>query len=189
MNGNVTIQEFYTRVVKLIEEFTGSTSNVTDDEDIKNKLPILTNQGIKKLLQVKPIIRFATLKYADSIASGAGRLYPLPDDLYQLKRVYTDTKYLQTADGRKNYLLVRAPIINENIDVEYSAFHAEINADTPEGTFIELTSECIAVLENYVAAGLTIDTNEMYANFYSEYQSGMQNLQKSRSSNVAQFYD
>ena len=186
----MSLKELYIRVCKLIEEYTGT--NITDDEDIRSKLPVLTNQGIKKILQVKPILKFAELEYGSASSFGAYFLFPCPDDMYKLRNVDTGgAEYWQTANGNKNYIKVRGGYYR-SIFIEYEAFHTEINAETPidaadnEQIIIELTAECFPVLENFVCAGLTTDSPEMYGHFFAEYQSGLQSLTEGRQKRLIQ---
>lgn len=186
-------RDIYMNVCKLIEEYTGS-SNISDDEDIRWKLPIVLNQGIKRILQVKPIERFTILRPEDDDEHLGILIYRLPADLYRLRVVIPDgLDYRLIPNGNENFLEVSNHHSETPIRVEYISFHAEadtsIAIDSIENSnfIIELTPECIPVLENFMAMSLTTDTSEMYGNFFEQFNSGMANLARSRSERLVEF--
>jgi len=186
----ITLGELYNRVCKLIEEYSGNEVTITDDEDIRLKLPIVANQGIKKILQAKPILKFCKLPLVDNEGNALiedfanFKLYKLPDDLFQLTEVHIEAQYWTTGNGDDNYLKTK---FDGEIPIEYNAFHKEIMSDSPLDTEIELTQECLQILEHYVCAGVSLDSPDTYAYFYGEYQNGLVNLSPKRSNRLAVF--
>ena len=187
----ITLKELFERVCKMIEEYEPNSPVLTSDEEIMAKLPIAANQGIKKIYKVKPIPRKAILRREDAEEFGELLLYPMPTDMYRLRNVDTcGVKYNQMADGNNNFISIRNTFEGD-IFIQYDAFHAEIFAKSPiDTTMIELTQECLLVLEHYVAAQLTADNPEFYAHFFTEYQNGLKNLgHGGRQQNLVSFED
>lgn len=76
-----------------------------------------------------------------------------------------------------------------DIFIEYSAFHEEISSDSHSDTVIELTSDCLPILENFVSCALTVDSPDINGYFDSEYKSGLQNLKEARTDRLVQVID
>lgn len=184
----ITLKELKIRVLKMIEEYIGS--EMSDDSDIENKFPVFINQGIKKILQVKPIIKFCTLPFSDAERFGAFLLFRCPDDLYQLRSVSAGDGdvYWHTADGNTNYIKTKDSFSGD-IFIEYAAFHEEISSDSPSDTVIGLTSDCLPILENFVACALTVDSPDINGYFDSEYKGGLQNLKEAITDRLVQIID
>lgn len=182
----ITLKELWIRCCTLIEEKSENSTNITDDEDIRAKLPIFTNQGIKAILQVKPILKFATLPGSEAELFGEYKLYKLPSDLYQLKKVHIDERFSQLANGNDDYIKIRKGYVGD-ISIEYSAFHEEIMADSPTTTKIMLTPDAISALEFFVCKGLILDDKEMFSYFFSAYNSAIESMSPHRSDKLISF--
>ncbi|MCL2739574.1 MAG: hypothetical protein FWE47_00040 [Oscillospiraceae bacterium] len=187
------LKDFYIKVCRLIEEWTND-NQITDDEDIRAKLPVLTMQGITKILQVKPIVKFAILPATEASEQMNFSLFELPEDLYQIRVVMPKhIDYRLVGDGNNNYLRYENSADLQDVYIEYEAFHPTISITTPiaadenKNFIIELTDDCIPILENFVAMGLTIESSELYGHFFEQYQSGMANLTNSRSKKLVEF--
>lgn len=169
----------------LIEEYAPNMTNLTEDEDIANRLPFLYNLAYKELAQTKKIIATKTYgEISDENKENRYTSYSLPSDLYQIKNIFVqDSNNKQiNADyyivGNKIYINDNTP---GNTILEYYKYPQEINEETENDFYLELDNDAQALLPYKVADDiLKTDPSSDYTAFATEYQRKLQALDTRR---------
>lgn len=173
-------------ILALIEEYTPSVINYTEDEDILNRLPFLVNTAYQELASIKKII--ATKMYTeipDEEKTDKYTAYSLPSDLMQIRNVY-----LLDSDNKKQnsdyYLVGQNKIyINDNnagkTVLEYYKYPTVINQDTKDTFYLEIDQDVQNILPYKVANDILVtDPSANYTAFSNEYQRQLQLLDTRR---------
>lgn len=169
----------------LIEEYAPDLTELTEDEDIANRLPFLYNLAYKELAQTKKIIATKTYgEISDENKEDRYTSYSLPSDLYQIKNIFVqDSNNKQiNADyyivGNKIYINDNTP---GNTILEYYKYPQEINEETEDDFYLELDNDAQALLPYKVADDiLKTDPSSDYTAFATEYQRKLQALDTRR---------
>lgn len=169
----------------LIEEYAPNLTELTEDEDIANRLPFLYNLAYKELAQTKKIIATKTYgEISDENKEDRYTSYSLPSDLYQIKNIFVqDSNNKQiNADyyivGNKIYINDNTP---GNTILEYYKYPQEINEETEDDFYLELDNDAQALLPYKVADDiLKTDPSSDYTAFATEYQRKLQALDTRR---------
>lgn len=169
----------------LIEEYAPNLTELTEDEDIANRLPFLYNLAYKELAQTKKIIATKTYgEISDESKEDRYTSYSLPSDLYQIKNIFVqDSNNKQiNADyyivGNKIYINDNTP---GNTILEYYKYPQEIDEETEDDFYLELDNDAQALLPYKVADDiLKTDPSSDYTAFATEYQRKLQALDTRR---------
>lgn len=165
----------------LIEEYAPNMTELTEDEDIANRLPFLYNLAYKELAQTKKITATKTYsEIADESKEDRYTSYSLPSDLYQIKTVFAQDSNNKSINA--DYYIVGNKIyINDNTPgntvLEYYKYPQEINEETEDDFYLELDNDAQALLPYKVADDiLKTDPSSDYTAFATEYQRKLQAL-------------
>lgn len=161
----------------LIEEYSPTNKNLTDDEDIKTRLNLVYAPNYQYLSQIKKILKTKTVSISES-KDGVLQVN-LPMDLYQFKRIIAldsnNSRISPEYDiiGKKIYIKQ-----NEgNYIIEYYAYPTEITLDTEDDFELEIDQDVQAVLPYIVANDiLKVDPSADYTAFYGEYQKRLESI-------------
>lgn len=169
----------------LIEEYAPNMTELTEDEDIANRLPFLYNLAYKELAQTKKITATKTYsEIADESKEDRYTSYSLPSDLYQIKTVFAQDSNNKSINA--DYYIVGNKIyINDNTPgntvLEYYKYPQEINEETEDDFYLELDNDAQALLPYKVADDiLKTDPSSDYTAFATEYQRKLQALDTRR---------
>lgn len=169
----------------LIEEYAPNITELTEDEDIANRLPFLYNLAYQELAQTKKIIATKTYsEIADENKEDRYTAYSLPSDLYQIKNVFVQDSYNKSINadyyiaGNKIYINDNTP---GNTILEYYKYPQEINEETEDDFYLELDNDAQSLLPYKVADDiLKTDPSSDYTAFATEYQRKLQALDTRR---------
>lgn len=161
----------------LIEEYSPTNTNLTDDEDIYNRLNLVYSPNYQFLSQKKPIIKTKTITI-DRTDDGTTES-SLPMDLRQLTRVVGLDSNNQRISIEYDIIGKKIYIRNKegNYILEYHAYPTEITLDTQDNFVLEIDADAQALLPYLVANDiLKVDPSANYTSFYNEFQRRMQEL-------------
>ena len=169
----------------LIEEYAPDLTELTEDEDIANRLPFLYNLAYKELAQTKKIIATKTYgEISDENKEDRYTSYSLPSDLYQIKTVFAQDSNNKSINA-DYYIVGNRIYINDNTPgntvLEYYKYPQEINEETEDDFYLELDNDAQALLPYKVADDiLKTDPSSDYTAFATEYQRKLQALDTRR---------
>lgn len=165
----------------LIEEYSKTNNNLTDDEDIALRLNLVYSTAYQELSQNKKILKTRVLKDIDSDDSGEGYTeYSLPSNMYQLLNIIAlDEK---NNDVTPDYKVIGKKVYIRNESkakyiLEYYAYPSIISEKTEDHFELEIDQDVQLVLPYAVANDiLKVDPSSDYTAFYQEYQRKLQSL-------------
>lgn len=173
----MTLGQAKAAVMMLIDQYTPD-SPPTDDEETLCKLNCLVELAQIQLCQIKKKQRRCMLLESQGeIDPETGMLsFALPADFYQLKRVtFAETGQEAWAEIYENALTTQAG--HGAMVLQYYAYPAEIDDDTPDDTLLDLDRDTAQVLPYAVAADLLkADPSADYASFEAKYMGLLANL-------------
>lgn len=155
----------------LIEEYSPTNVNLTDDEDIYNRLKLVYSPNYQNISQEKKIIRTKEIVIKEDINSALEE--NLPEDMYQFKRIVAldsnNNRFSPEYDiiGKKIYLKQK----EGKYIIEYYAYPTTINQDTKNNFELEIDADAQSLLPYLVANDiLKVDPSADYSAFYAEFQ-------------------
>ena len=168
----------------LIEEYSKTNTNLTDDEDIAMRLNFAYATNYQELSQDKKIIKTKVLKEITGSTLEGYTEYTLPSNMYQLSKIIAldENNNIVQADyytiGEKIYISNKS---DYQYILEYYQYPAVIKEDTPNSFMLELDQDAQMILPYAVANDiLKVDPSADYSAFLSEYQRKKQNLDTRR---------
>ena len=168
----------------LIEEYSKTNTNLTDDEDIAMRLNFAYATNYQELSQVKKILKTKVLKEITGETSEGYEEYPLPTNMYQLKRIIAldSNNSIKEADyytlGKKIYISNKS---DYQYILEYYQYPTVIKESTPDTFMLEIDQDVQMILPYAVANDiLKVDPSADYTAFLSEYQRRKGNLDTRR---------
>lgn len=173
----MTLGENKKIALSLIEEYVPNNTNLTDDEDIKNKINFCYATAYMEMGQTKKILKTKTLKEITQEGTGYEE-YSLPSSLMQLKRVIAwdvdgnevEADYKKV--GKKIYIN-RAS--TAQYIIEYYSYPAEIKENTSDDFMLELDLDAQMILPYKVADDiLKVDPSADYTAFLNEFNRKME---------------
>lgn len=167
----MTLGENKKIMLGLIEEFSPTNVNLTDDEDIYSRLNLVYSPNYQFLSQKKPIIKTEEIAIEDN--EDGTKIIEYPKNLRQLKRIIVlDPKNNRiTAEyeeiGKKIYVKNK----EGKLIIEYYAYPEQISLKTEDKHELEIDIDAQALLPYLVANDiLKVDPSADYTAFYAEYQ-------------------
>lgn len=161
----------------LIEEFAPSNKNLTEDEDIYNRLNLVYSTNYQLISQMKKILKTKKIEITES-KDGYFET-SLPFDLYQFKRIVG-------LDEDNNRMDISFDIIGKKIYIkqdsgkyiiEYYAYPTTITLETEDDFELEVDSDAQAVLPYMVADDiLKVDPSADYTAFKLRYEKMLEAL-------------
>lgn len=173
----MTLGENKKIALSLIEEYVPNNSNLTDDEDIKNKINFCYATAYMEMGQTKKILKSKVLKEITEAGTGYEE-YSLPSSLMQLKRVlaWDEDGDEVEADYKKigKKLYINRASTAQYI-IEYYIYPAEIKEDTSDDFMLELDLDAQMILPYKVADDiLKVDPSADYTAFLNEFNRKME---------------
>lgn len=161
----------------LIEEYSPTNKNLTDDEDIRDRLNLVYSTNYQDLAQKKKIE--ASKKYIITDEGEGFEQFSLPSNMYQFIRVvglndYNERKSVATdIIGKKLYIKREAG----TYILEYYAYPEVITLDTEDDFELEIDQDVQLILPYAVANDiLKVDPSADYTSFYTEYRRRVEEL-------------
>lgn len=173
----MTLGENKKIALSLIEEYVPNNTDLTDDEDIKNKINFCYATAYMEMGQTKKILKTKTLKEITQEGTGYEE-YSLPSSLMQLKRVIAwdvdgnevEADYKKV--GKKIYIN-RAS--TAQYIIEYYSYPSEIKENTSDDFMLELDLDAQMILPYKVADDiLKVDPSADYTAFLNEFNRKME---------------
>lgn len=165
----------------MIEEYSKENNNLTEDEDIAERLNLVYSTAYQELSQNKKILKTKVLKDVDSEDSGEGYTeYSLPSNMYQQVSIIA-------LDENNNDVLAEYKKIGKKIYIkndskakyilEYYAYPTVITEETKDSFVLEIDQDVQMLLPWAVAKDiLKVDPSSDYEAFLREYQRRLQAL-------------
>lgn len=164
----------------LIEEYSKTNNNLTDDEDIAMRLNFAYATNYQELSQEKKIIKTKVLREITGSTSEGYTEYALPSNMYQLRKIIAldENNNIKQADY---YTIGKNIYISNKSDyqyiLEYYQYPTVIKEDTKDTFMLEIDQDAQMILPYAVANDiLKVDPSADYSAFLSEYQRKKQNL-------------
>ena len=158
----MTLEEMKQKVYSLIEEYSEDADDLTEDEDLANKINSVINQIQNELARFKKLTASTTMEVTEGQEIS---MSDIADDIYQLN-IIRGVDYDTIGD---------IIIFNENgtANVYYYRYPAQIDSDTDDSFTIELTTDLLEIMPYGVAGDLLksdVSSNygEIYSNRYKE---------------------
>ena len=164
----------------LIEEYSKTNTDLTDDEDIAMRLNFAYATNYQELSQNKKIIKTRVLKEISGETAEGYTEYSLPNNMYQMKRILAldeNNNIMKT----NYYLLGKKIYISNQSDyryiLEYYQYPTVITEQTPNTFMLEIDQDVQMILPYAVANDiLKVDPSADYSAFLAEYQRKKENL-------------
>lgn len=158
----------------LIEEYSKSNSNLTDDEDISNRINLLYSTSYQELSQIKKIIKTKTLREQTEETGEGYEEYSMPANMYQLRKIIAldENNARQESDyytvGKKIYI---SKATGYKYILEYNAYPTVITEGTDDNFVLEIDQDAQMILPYAVANDiLKTDPSSDYTAFFTEYR-------------------
>ena len=168
----------------LIEEYSKTNTNLTDDEDIAMRLNFAYATNYQELSQDKKIIKTKVLREITGSTLEGYTEYTLPSNIYQLSKIIAldENKNIMQPDyytiGKKIYISNKS---DYQYILEYYQYPTVIKEDTPNTFMLEIDQDAQMILPYAVANDIhKVDPSADYSAFLSEYQRKKQNLDTRR---------
>lgn len=181
----MTLGENKKITLALIEEYSKTNNNLTDDEDIAMRLNLVYSTAYQELSQNKKILKTKILKNLEAEDSGEGYTeYSLPSNMYQLVSIIALDE--NNNDATPEYKRVGKKIYIKNDSkaqyiLEYYAYPTIITEETKDNFVLEIDQDVQMILPYAVANDiLKVDPSSDYTAFLQEYQRKLQSLDTRR---------
>lgn len=168
----------------LIEEYSKTNVNLTDDEDIAMRLNLVYATNYQELSQRKKIIKTKTLRDITGETEEGYEELSLPSDMYQLRRIVAldENNNEVLADyrtlGKKIYISKK---VDAKYILEYYKYPDLITEDTTDNFYLELDQDVQLILPYAVANDiLKVDPSSDYTAFLAEYKRKLEELDTRR---------
>lgn len=162
----MNLGEMKQKVLRLIEEIAPEKTDLTDDQDIKNKINDVINQVQYELARIKKITAIETIEVKE------GEDYELSDldNFYQLDRI-KGVKY----EHFGNYVEFEEEGIAK---IYYYKYPKRIDKDSKDTVKLEISDDALEIMPYGVAADLlksdvSNQYGNIYANRYNELKNGL----------------
>ena len=189
-------ENFKRTVYSLIEEYEETEANLTEDEDISNRMPFLTNTALQWVTGIKKIIKKHNL---DRSAAGDTEYYreydmeTLISDLYQVRSVYaldetTNAKLRNFTFELDGNVITINDQQDGNVKVEYNAYPLFVTDETEDDADL-LVPRDSAILAAFKVADLILvtDVSANYAAFRQEFESRLRSFDARTNDNVISY--
>lgn len=165
----------------LIEEYSNTNINLTDDEDIATRLNFLYATSYQELSQNKKILKTMIMKEISGETSEGYTEYKLPDDIYQFKSLIGLDKKNNNINVPFKTIGKDTILISNEIDakviLEYYAYPTVITENTKDDFELEIDQDVQLILPYAVANDvLKTDPSSDYTAFYAEYKRKLETL-------------
>jgi hypothetical protein len=170
----MTLGENKKITLALIEEYSPTNINLTDDEDIATRLNLVYSTNYQELSQIKRIIKTKVLRDITGQTEEGYEEVSMPSNMYQLIKIVALDENNNEVEADYRTLGNKILISKENDSkyvLEYYAYPTEIKEDTPDGFYLELDQDAQMLLPYLVANDiLKVDPSSDYTAFQAEYR-------------------
>ena len=170
----MTLGENKKITLALIEEYSPRNENLTDDEDIANRLNLVYATNYQELSQIKRIIKTKVLREITGKIEEGYEEVSMPSNMYQLIKVVALDEYNNEVEADYRTLGNKILISKEKdakYVLEYYMYPSEINEETPDNFYLELDQDAQMLLPYLVANDiLKVDPSSDYTAFQAEYR-------------------
>lgn len=181
----MTLGENKKLALGLIEEYSKTNPQLTDDADIATRLNFIYATNYQDLANKKKILKTKTLKeISDTVEEDGYTQYILPSNMYQFKRIIAlDEKNNIAAEDYyqigKNKIFINNQS-NFTYILEYYAYPTMITDETDDDFTLEIDLDAQMILPYMVASDvLKTDPSADYTAFMKEYQRKISELNTS----------
>lgn len=176
----MTLGENKKITLALIEEYSPTNVNLTDDEDIANRLNLVYATNYQELGQIKRIIKTKVLREITGQTGNGSEEVSLPSNMYQLIKIVALDENNNEVEAKYTTLGNKLLISNEKdakYVLEYYMNPSEINEDTSDDFYLEIDQDAQMLLPYMVANDiLKVDPSSDYTAFQNEYTRKRQSL-------------
>ncbi len=164
----MTAEDMYQKVLSMIEEYNeDAEERLTDDEDIRAKMPSIINQKQTELAEIRKIHK--NFEYEVSFEAGKSKLKVTKEELEEeLSRKIFQIESVQDVA----YDVIGDTIIfteEGTADIYVSVYPLDITEDNEESYKFEIDKNCLEILPYGVAGDiLRSDISNAYGNKYTE---------------------
>lgn len=192
--GKMTWADAKSTIYGIIEEYNETAANLTDDDDIAARIPVVFNTAYQEMSQIKKILKTTSLDRSGNGTTTLYREYDLPTDLYQIKSIsfVSETTEEPLSGGEFFFRGSDKIVVNDTEDgkvyIEYYAFPTVINSDIEDTFELEIDNDA-TIIACYTAAGdiLKTDVSANYVAFERERDRRLSLFNTSRQDNVIGF--
>lgn len=165
----------------LIEEYSKTNINLTDDEDIATRLNFLYATSYQELSQNKKILKTMVMREIPEETLEGYSEYELPNDMYQFKCLIGLDKNNNNVNVPFKPIGKDIILISNEVDakviLEYYAYPTVITENTKDDFELEIDQDVQLILPYAVANDvLKTDPSSDYAAFYAEYKRKLETL-------------
>lgn len=168
----------------MIEEYSKTNTNLTDDEDIATRLNFIYATNYQELSQNKKILKTKVLRDISGRTQDGFEELSLPSSMYQFKRIVAlDEK---NNELQADYKIIGKKIyLNKSIDakyiLEFYAYPTVITQETQDDFYLEIDQDVQMILPYAVANDiLKVDPSSDYSVFLAEYRRKLEALDTRR---------
>lgn len=168
----MTLEEFKIKVYSLIEEYNEDEEDLTEDQDLANKMNSVINQVMNEICRFKKISAYKTMeiKFEEGQSEKQIHVTDVDKDIYQINIIR----------GIENYIIDKEIIFSQEgiAKIYYYKYPAQIDQDTEDDYEFELDTDAIECMVYGVAGDLLLpDVASQFGNKYRErYQELLQRL-------------
>lgn len=180
----MTLEENKKMALALIEEYSPTSSYLTDDPDIQTNINVLYNLVYFRLSELYGIVESVELNVPQ------GQSYvemSLPSNMSKMKELYAVDINNVPQDDKEFYRLGKDKIFIRNpkgykYQLEYYKYPSQITEDTADDFELEIELKAQMILPYGVASSILInDPSANYSAFEAKYQNELVNLDTDKS--------
>ena len=168
----MTLEEFKTKVYTLIEEYNENADDLTDDEDLANKMNSVINQVMNEISRFKKIPKYKTMEilFEDGQTEYEIPMTDIDKDIYQIDII----RGVESITTGKQVTF----ITEGTAKIYYYKYPKQINEDTDDDYVFELDTDALECMVYGVASDLLkADVSANYGRLYAErYEQLLQRL-------------
>lgn len=167
----MTLGEGKKKVYELLDEYS-SGGTVTKDEDLEAKMADYFDIAQKQMAAMQRIIKTMTI----TRVSGQTE-YSMPDDFAGVYRVWYGGAVRNSRFAWKGGKIIIPTDDTQSVEIEYFAFPATINSDTPDTCVFEVREDACQAMCFFVAAQqMVVDLVIDYGALLNMYQIALANV-------------
>ncbi len=152
----MTLKEMKEKTLRLIEETSNSSSKLTDDLDIEQKLNDVINQIQNELSRIKKIPTKLEYEIDDN------KVYTMSEEMYQVYKVVGSSFEMIGKD------IIFPEDFKGEITIYYYKYPEQIRSNTPDNYEFELSDDVLEIMPYGIAADiLKSDVSNAYGNIYA----------------------
>lgn len=158
--AKMTWEQAKTQIYALLEEYNANAANLTDDDDIADRIPQLFFSSYQEMSQIKKIVKTSVLDRSLNGTTTYYREYELPEDFYMMKNMtFVDEDTEKPLVNCEYFIRGESSIVIDDLDkgkvyLEYYAFPTIIDGDTEDDFELEIDNDATIIACYSVAADI-----------------------------------